>query len=85
MREIVEAALNELALDYRVNMIATGEKRNYEVIFLDRQTREHFTIRLSWATDSTADSIKANIRTQLQERLRASKSTQPTPLPDRAA
>ena len=78
MRELVRAALSELALDYRVTMIAGGEKRNYDVTFFDKQASEHFTIHVSWTTDLTANSVKENIRSQLQERLSVSKSNQPS-------
>ncbi len=76
MKQIVQAALSELELDYKVTMIAGGEKRNYDVVFFDEQTGEYFSIHVSWAKDLTGDSVKEDVKGRLQERLKTSNSNQ---------
>ncbi len=76
MRQIVQAALRDLELDYKVTMIAGGEKRNYDVVFFDEQAGEYFSIHVSWPKNVTGDSVKEDVKDRLQERLNTSNSNQ---------
>ena len=69
MREIAEAVIQALHLDYMVTFVSGGASRNYEIVMWDRPHNTYFSIRLTWEPDTPRDTLAGRIEAQLRERL----------------
>ena len=69
MRNVAQAVIDELDLDYRITMVSGGESGNHEIVMWDRPRNSYFSVRFTWSPGLTIGDVAGTIRDQLRERI----------------
>lgn len=68
MRNMAQAVVHELELDYAITMVSGGESGKYEIVMWDRPRNSYFSVRVDWRDGMTTEAVKSEVRRALQQR-----------------
>ena len=69
MRDVAQAVLSELDLDYAITLVSGGESGNYEIVMWDRPRNSYFSVRFKWSAQMSNVEVADDIRAQLLQRI----------------
>ena len=69
MKELTQCVLSDLNLDYAVTLVSSGENGSSEIVMWDRPHDSYFSLKLRLPPDAPVETLKTDIREQLEQRL----------------
>ena len=69
MKQLAQSVFNDLNLDYAVTLVSSGESGSCEIVMWDRPHDSYFSLKLRLPPDAPVETLEADIREQLEERV----------------